>query len=144
MKRILLVAVAVLAVTASAAQAAKPVKYSGKTKEGTKISFVLKNGWADQIKTSVPSSCVSAQGGTPRVRIDSWQPPYKFRMPAKEAKVTVKEPWPTRTYGFSARKSGRGVKGKLTLSYSMTDYTWATSWRLLTCYGTASFSLKPR
>jgi hypothetical protein len=139
-----LVAIAVLALTASAAQAAKPLKYSGKTKEGTKISFILKNGWADQISSSVPTTCVSAQGGTPRVTISTWQPPFKFRMPAKQVKVTVKEPSPTRTYGFSARKSGRHVKGSLTLSYSMVDYTWATSWRLLTCYGTASFDLKQR
>ena len=122
---------------------AKPVAYKGKTKEGTKISFVLSKGWVDQIKARVPTSCVSAQGGNPRVTIDLWQPPYKWRL-GRKARVTVEQPWPTRHYTFSSRKRGKKIVGKLALSYSQTmPHSWG-GFKLETCFGTATYIARAR
>jgi hypothetical protein len=59
--------VAALALAPAAASAsARPVKDAGKTKEGSKITFTLEHGWLDGLSTMVPTTCVSAQGGTPQ------------------------------------------------------------------------------
>ena len=62
----------------------------------------------------------------------------------KSYKFKVKQPWPTTTYTISSRRAGKAIKGKLALSYSMlsTD-TWG-NYRILTCYGTASYTARPR
>ena len=128
---------------APAAQAGKGTQYKGKTKEGDKISFRLDGAWLRGISTRMPTSCVSAQGGSPLVQFSSWEPPYDFRV-GKTAKVKVKEPWPERHYTISTRKRGRKITGKLKISYSMlANGAWG-GWRILTCYGTASFTAKAR
>ena len=134
---------AALAAGAGPAAAAKPIAYKGKTKEGTKISFVLAKGWVDRIRARVPTTCVSAQEGGPRVTIDLWEPPYKWRLGAK-ARVVVEEPWPTRHYTFSSKKKGRKIVGKLVLSYSRTVPAVVSSWKIETCFGSASFVARPR
>jgi hypothetical protein len=144
---------AVTAVTAVTVAAALPaagsavaasVPYSGTTKEGTKIAFDLKDGWVDHIQSRVPTSCVSAQGGTPRVTIDLWDPPFRFRLGMKGT-VKVTEPYPTRHFTFSSRRVGRTVRGTLALSYSqLVNSAWGGDYLILTCSGTASFTVHPR
>jgi hypothetical protein len=137
-------ALAAALLTAGPAAAAKPAKYKGKTKEGTKVSFVLKAGHLDGFKSSVPTSCVSAQGGPPTATITPWAPPYKYRL-GKTYKFEVKNPYPTTTYTISSRKSGKKkITGKLKLSFSrLAMNTWG-DYRILTCYGTASFTARTR
>src|SRR2546423_15143484 len=84
--------VAALAVAGPAA--AKSPSYKGKTKEGTKVSFVLSGKWVDQFRSSVPTTCVSAQGGNPFVTIHTWAPPYKYLL-GRRAKVRPTDPYTT-------------------------------------------------
>jgi hypothetical protein len=137
--------IATLALAGPAA-AAKAPKYKGKTKEGTKVSFVLsgkKHQWVDQFRSSVPTTCVSAQGGNPRVFIHSWSPPYKYLL-GYAAKVKYTDPYTT-TYKISTKRvSKKKIKGKLSLNYSMLANNTFGGYHILTCYGTASFTAKTR
>jgi hypothetical protein len=130
--------VAALAVAGPAA--AKSPGYKGKTKEGTKVSFVLSGKWVDQFRASVTTTCVSAQGGNPFVTIHSWAPPYKYLL-GRSAQVKYTDPYTT-TYKISTRKAGKKIKGKLALSYSMLANNTFGGYRILTCYGTGSFTAK--
>jgi len=78
------------------------------------------------------------------VAISTWAPPYRYRV-GQTYKFEVKEPYPTTTYTISSHKSGKkAIKGKLKLSYSrLTTNTWG-DYRILTCYGTASFTARRR
>lgn len=128
----------------ASAAAAKKVNYAGTTKEGTEISFFTKGGWVDGIRSRVPTSCVSAQGGPPVATIDLFYPPFKYKLGTKGTGVAT-EPWPTRHYTFESRRSGRKIKGKLSLSYSKTvPASNYYGYRILTCWGTASFTAKQR
>jgi hypothetical protein len=130
--------------SASASASAAGVPYGGTTKEGTKIAFDLKDGWVDHIQSRVPTSCVSAQGGTPRVTIDLWDPPFKFRL-GRKGTVKVTEPYPTRHFTFTSRRVGRTIRGTLALSYSrLVNSAWGGDYLILTCSGTASFTVRPR
>jgi hypothetical protein len=131
--------VAALAVAGPAA--AKSPSYKGKTKEGTKVSFVLSGKWVDQFRSSVPTTCVSAQGGNPFVTIKTWAPPYKYLL-GRRAQVKHTDPYTT-TYTISTKKSGKNITGKLALSYSMLASNVFAGYHILTCYGTASFTAKP-
>ena len=63
--RILIAVAATAAILpATAAASSHVAHYKGKTKEGTKISFVVNRGWIDRFSTLLPTTCVSAQGGT--------------------------------------------------------------------------------
>jgi hypothetical protein len=129
------------ALTVAGPAAAKSTQYQGKTKEGTKVSFVLSGKWVDQFRSSVPTTCVSAQGGNPIVTIHSWAPPYKYLL-GRRAQVKYTDPYTT-TYKISTKKAGkRKIKGKLALSYSMLANNTFGGYRILTCYGTASFTAK--
>ena len=137
-------AAAALAITPAAADAAKPMKYAGKTKEGTKISFVLEGRWVVGIDTMLPFSCVSAQGGPPTAGTTQWAPPYKFALGSVNEKVTVETPWPTRHYTISVNgKRGRAIRGKLAVNYAMTSY-YDGGYRILPCNATGRFTAKPK
>ena len=137
-------AAAALAAAPAVADAAKPMKYAGKTKEGTKISFVLDGRWVDRISTMLPHSCVSAQGGPPTAGMTRWAPPYKFKLGAVDAKVTVEEPWPTTHYTITVKgKRGRAIRGKLSANWSMT-VPYGSGYRILECLATGSFTAKPK
>jgi hypothetical protein len=138
-----LAAVALVA-TPGAADAAKPMKYAGKTKEGTKITFALDGPWVDQISTLLPHTCVSAQGGPPTAGMTPWAPPYKFRLGSVDAKVTVEDPWPTTHYTITVKgKRGRAIRGKLAANWAMT-VPYNGGWRILECISTGSFTAKPK
>ncbi len=65
MKRtiVALAMLAALAVAAVPAQAAKGVKYKGKTSSGHKITFQVKNGRVKDLTAGIRMACVSIQGG---------------------------------------------------------------------------------
>ena len=57
-------ACAVVALPATAAAAAKPVKYQGKTSSGHKVTFKFVNGKrAVEFVTGAPVTCIPIQGG---------------------------------------------------------------------------------
>lgn len=146
-KPILVLAVAAAALAPAAGAAAKPrsLHYAGKTKEGTKISFSVDHGWIRLFRTSLPTTCVSAQGGTPKVTFTDWSIPYDYRL-GTTGKVDYGDP--KRHYHITTRR-GRGnrVSGKLQVNYSQLAYDWSVSgdgYYIQTCLATANFSLKPR
>src|SRR5688572_8437671 len=102
---------AVLLAGATDAHAAKGIKYEGKTKEGTDMSFTLNGTWVDNIQISAPMSCVSAQGGVPRARVVSFWPPFKFRL-GRTGKATddtsITKHYTLKTKG----KPGKAITGK--------------------------------
>lgn len=117
-----------------------PVSYTGKTKEGTKVSFVLAHGWLEHLSTRLPTSCVSAQGGTLPIVFADWSIPYKFRLGATGK---VKYGDPTRHYTITTRKHGKRVTGKLSINYSKLGSD-SSGWKIYTCQATGAFDLKPR
>jgi hypothetical protein len=138
---ITLATVAAARIPASAGAAPRVLHFKGKTKEGTKISFVLKNGWVDQLDARLPTTCVSAQGGTPKVDLTWWQIPYKFRIGAK-AKIDYGDP--TQHYHISTHRSGNRVSGHLSDNYSLLGSDSFGDYILYECLATANFSLTGR
>jgi hypothetical protein len=143
LKRTLVTAIAVaLLIPAAALAKTKTLHYKGKTKEGTKISFIVKKGWVDQFSTGLPFTCISAQGGTPLVGIEQWTIPYKYKLGYK-AKVDYGDP--TEHYHIEThRKKGNRVVGKLSINWSRLDYSWGSGYFIRHCLATGSFSLKPK
>jgi hypothetical protein len=118
---------------AASARPAPLLHYQGKTKEGAKISFVLKNGWVDQLITSLPSTCVSAQGGTPHVR--------KFRL-GYTSKVDYG--YPKTHYHVTTHHRGTRISGTLSMNWSELSDDGFGGYIILECLGTAWFNLVPR
>lgn len=136
---ILTALVASMALIAPTAATAKAAKYKGKTKEGTSISFVVEDGWVDQLDAMLPTSCVSTSGGTPGVKFTQWRIPYKFRLD-RTAKVSYGDP--TKHYTIKThRASGGRIKGNLEINYSLLGSTSGGGYAIWTCLATAKFSL---
>jgi hypothetical protein len=140
---IAILAVASLAAAAPAADARAP-DYKGKTKEGSKISVFVQKGNFAAYNTTVPTTCVSAQGGNPQVKMWSFDPPIAFKI-GRTAKGTDDSSYPTTHYKVVAHKKGKILKGKLSLNFSMLTSGYGEGgYAILTCYGTANFKLKRR
>jgi hypothetical protein len=146
-KKLLLVAL--LAVVALAGLGgpdahAKGTKYEGMTKEGTKMSFTLNGTWIDGMSIRMPSSCVSAQGGTPRANVIFWLPPFRFRL-GTTAKATD-ETGVTRHYTLQTKgKPGKTITGKMEVNWSELGLGATTAeMKIWTCLSTARFSIKPK
>ena len=142
-KRILVAVAGTAAILpATAAASSHLAHYKGKTKEGTKISFVLDRGWVDQFSTRLPTTCVSAQGGTPGVDFTDWDIPYKYRL-GLAAKVDYGDP--TKRYHITThRGKGSRVTGKLQVNYSLLGTDGFGGWVLWECLATGNFNLRPR
>jgi hypothetical protein len=140
-----LIAVLTLALLVAAAPAAdaRAPDYKGKTKEGSKISVWLQKGGFAAYSTTVPTTCVSAQGGVPQVKMWTFDPPIAFKV-GRTAKATDKKSYPTTHYKVTAHKRGKALRGKLSLNFSMLTSTQSGDYAILTCYGTANFKLKRR
>jgi hypothetical protein len=144
---IALAAALAVAVTAPAAGAA-PVKYAGKTKENTRISFAVSKGKLSRIKTYVPVACVSAQGGPPRIGQDVFQPPGRFAIGRTVKRRAMEQDtalayWKvTKNYTVRTRRSGRRIKGEVAVNFSYTVIGILP--KLFVCVGNAHFSVKPR
>ena len=116
--------------------------YVGKTKEGSKISFAYRKGTISIISTMVPSTCASGQGGTPRARMSSFDPPQSviFRVNGRESQTKVTEPWPERYYTVTASKKGKRLVGKLRISWSLLIPGSVGGYSILTCRGDGNFN----
>ncbi|HYI98432.1 MAG TPA: hypothetical protein VEX36_01965 [Thermoleophilaceae bacterium] len=142
MKKTLTTLVVASALAAPGAAAARPADYVGKTDQGTKVSVWKEKKGYLSLTTSMPSTCVSAQGGTPRVLPVSFDPPYAFLV-GRTAKFTVKGN-PTKNYTVTIRRRGRALTGKLSVNYSRLTVGDFGGYRILTCQGDAKFKLRVR
>jgi hypothetical protein len=136
--------VAALAAAVPAAAAVKPATYKGKTKEGTAITVTVdKKGYAF-VQTTLPTTCVSAQGGPPVSRLSVFDTDYEYPI-GREVKFKNTNRYPTTHYTVDIRQRRRGriLTGKLALSYSELSYYY-DGYRILTCAGNGSFKLRAR
>ena len=126
------------------AQAAKGLRYEGLTKEGTKMSFTLNGTWIDGLSIRMPSTCVSAQGGTPRANVIFWLPPFRFRL-GTTAKATddtsVTRHYTLRTKG----KPGKAITGSMEVNWSELGLAaTAAEMKIWECLSTARFTVRPK
>jgi hypothetical protein len=141
------IAAATLVTVAAPAAHAAPVRYAGKTDEGSKVSFVVSHGKLRSLETMVPTSCVSAQGGTPRAGLDLFEPPGGFALGRTIKRTVEKQDTAmtyydvTKNYTVTTRRSGKTIKGELAVNWSWVDVSVP---KLYTCVGNARFSAKPR
>jgi hypothetical protein len=136
--------VSALAVAGPAAAAIKPATYKGKTKEGTAITVTVdKKGYAF-VQTTLPTTCVSAQGGPPVSMLSVFYSNYKFLV-GHEVKVEDSTSHPTTHYtvDIRQRRNGKVLTGKLAMSYSQLSYYY-DGYRILMCAGNGSFKLRAR
>ena len=124
------------------AHAAKGIKYEGKSKEGTEVSFTLDGTWLDNVVISAPFSCVSAQGGA-KARLYRFYPPFKFRL-GRTAKATD-DTSITRHYTLKTKgKPGKAITGKFEVNWSELDGISSADMKIWECIATANFKLKPK
>ena len=93
------------ALAAPGAAAAAPPSYVGKTDQGTKVSVWKEKNGNLSLTTSMPSTCVSAQGGTAARAAGELDPPYAFPL-GQAWKVTVQGN-PTKNYTVPAAPQGQ-------------------------------------
>jgi hypothetical protein len=143
-KRSLIAVLTVASLVAAAPAAiARTPDYKGKLKEGSKISVWLQKGGYAAYETTVPTTCISAQGGNPQVKMWTFDPPVAFKV-GRTTKYYDKKTYPSTHYKVTAHKKGKKLYGKLSLNFSMlTSDAWG-DYRILTCYGTGNFKLKHR
>ena len=141
-KRLILIAIvtSALAPPTTAAAKSQPVSYRGMTKEGTKISFVLNQGWVDQLKTVLPTTCISVQGGTPKVDLTLWRIPFKFKLGYTS---NLKYGDPTTYYTITTHRRSSRIIGKLSMNYSLLGSDTFGNYMIWHCLATANFALRP-
>ena len=141
-KRVILIATITSVLAPAAATTAKSplVSYRGKTKGGTKISFVLNHGWVDQLDTLLPTTCISVQGGTPKVDLTLWRIPFKFKLGYSS---NLKYGDPTTYYTITTRRLGARIVGKLSMNYSLLGSDAFGNYMIWHCLATAKFDLRP-
>jgi hypothetical protein len=148
----LLTATTVCALGGAAVAQAKPVPYSGTTKEGNAISFTLKGNKISKIKTEVPTLCASPDGG-PRAGTSAFDPPGAFAIGHKVSKHAKRGNEMGVTSDVTKHfvvKSHRGKHGKVTVklhldySFGEVQYTYPISLKQFVCTGDDSFSLRTR
>ena len=139
----LLAVVATAGLVGPDAHAAKGIRYEGMTKEGTKMSFTLNGTWIDGVSIRMPSTCVSAQGGT-RANVIFWLPPFRFRL-GTTAKATD-ETSITRHYTLKTKgKPGKTITGSMEVNWSELGLGATTAeMKIWECISTARFTLRPK
>jgi hypothetical protein len=138
---------------AAPAQAAKSVKYKGKTSTGHKISFTVKKGKVYKAVGGLSTVCVPIQGGGAPMTVAevfdarNWwiylnRQGMKFTEKKKPAAYYNEV---TMNHEFSSKKHRGGrVTGKLRVQYSflIPKYPIGT-FSIYSCLGTATFKAKP-
>jgi hypothetical protein len=147
----LIAAVALFAVAAPVANAAKGVPYKGKTTGGHTVTFNLKKNKMHNFATGVPMQCISIQGGGAPI---SGAEVYQWgwvKVPLTNYKTSEKSK-PSLYYGevdknhtITTRKARSGkITGSVRLQYSflIPKYPIGT-FSIYSCLGEMKFSAKP-
>jgi hypothetical protein len=143
-------AAALIAAGAAPAAMAKPLYYSGKTRDGDPMSFTLAGKKLTHVKASVPTLCGSTDG-FPMNGTDPFDPPGSFPL-FKTTKVTAKRPnaiWNTAdvTKNFVVSfKRGRHnvITGTLhsDFSFLFLVYSYPITSRTYVCTGDTKFTFR--
>jgi hypothetical protein len=147
-----LTATTVCALGGAAVAQAKPLHYSGTTKEGNAISFTLRGNKISKVRTEVPTLCASPGGG-PRAGTSAFDPSGAFAIGHRVSKHAKRENEMGVTSDVtkhfvvrSHRGKHRKVTVKLHVDYSFLEvqYTYPISSKTFVCTGDDSFSLRTR
>jgi hypothetical protein len=138
MRKFTITAACALALTLAAAGAAP---LPGQDEGGYEDLLRAQERLGRSVVTSLPSTCVSAQGGTPHVGIYTWAIPYKFRLGDTEK---VDYGYPKTHYHITTHHQGKRISGKLSMNWSELSDDGFGDYIILECLGTASFNLAPR
>lgn len=143
---------ATAALTSAGAAAAHGAAYSGKTRDGSRITLKVAGGKASAIRTIVPTSCVESSGSFQTVAGgELFQPPGAFAL-GRAGKARALQPAAmnggiraTKNYTVVIRQAGGKLTGTLRVNFSYLrpgvdiyhSYTFI-------CSGSTKFSLKAR
>ncbi|HEX2232248.1 MAG TPA: hypothetical protein VHG69_02670 [Thermoleophilaceae bacterium] len=153
-KLLVFVAVASLLAAAvpAAAQAAKGVPYKGKTTGGHPITFKYSKGKMHNVKTGVPMTCISIQGGgSPVTGADLWTAGW-LKVGLRDHKVTETSPTAlhyrdvTKNHTINTRRGRNGaITGSIRVQFSflIPKYPIGT-FSIYSCLGSMKFKATPR
>lgn len=144
----LLLAVAML--IPSGAGAAE--KYAGKTKGGSKITFVKQGKRIKGMQTLIYSTCFPSNGTGMDGGFETFRPGKAFRAGSKvRVRATRYSALGTRKVGMNhtiqtrVKRRGKLITGRLTLSYFWSDYDIFTSQIILwNCFAAVNFTASRR
>lgn len=143
--------VALFAVGAPAADAAKGIPYKGKTSGGHKVGFTLKQGRLWNFATGVPMTCLAIQGGgAPISGAEVWRfswvklglKDYKF---SELSKPSFHYNEVTRNHTVTTRRTRNGtISGAVRVQYQfmIPKYPPGT-FSIYSCLGSMTFSARP-
>jgi hypothetical protein len=150
--RIALVLAAVAALALAAPASAKPVKYTGKTSSGHKITFTVAKGRVHDLTAGIRTSCLAIQGGGAPVggpEVFGFRGSLPFR--AHNRYTFMEKPAfhyneVTMNNDLWLKRRGRGViSGRMRLQYQflIPQYPPGT-FSTYSCLGGATFKARPR
>ena len=153
MRKIIVALAAVVALLAATAPAAvaKPVKYSGKTSSGHKITFKVDRGRIYNLTAGIRMSCLSIQGGGAPI---SGAEVFGFRgyvpLKAHNRYTFMEKPAfhyneVTMNNDLWVKRRGRSITGRMRLQYSfmIPKYPIGT-FTIYSCLGGAKFKAKAK
>ena len=129
---------------------AKPVRYAGKTKAGTKITFRLSGHKLSRIRTYVPTLCVSSRSRTTRAGAETFEPSARLtfalgrttkRKASKQTSAMAPGHKTTKTYTVASQRGKAGkIAGKLRVSFSWFVPDLFNNWTIMLCSGSTRFT----
>ena len=129
---------------------AKPVRYAGKTKAGTKITFRLSGHKLSRIRTYVPALCVSSRQPDHAGRSRAFAPSPRLtfalgrttkRKASKQTSAMAPGHKTTKTYTVASRRGKAGkIAGKLRVSFSWFVPDLFNNWTIMLCSGSTRFT----
>jgi len=142
---LLLAAIAAVGLTAPAAAA----PYKGKTEGGSTIRFDRRGNQLKGMRTVVPTVCLETTGGyDSRAGGEIFRPPRavlgrKVKSKALQPAAMNRGIEATKSYTVEAKRAGKRVKGRLSLSYSFLIPDLYGS-KVYVCSGSTTFTAGPR
>lgn len=152
MRKAITLLTATLTVAGTAVAQAKPVHYSGKTRDGDPISFTANRGRISHLSAYVPTVCGDVYGGT-RSGTSAFDPSGTIAIGHKVTKTGKRDNelgmtnTITKYFHVSSHRHAHGrISGTLNSSFSFLEvqYTYPITGKSFVCRGDTTFNLKPR
>jgi hypothetical protein len=152
MRKAITILTAACTFAGAAVAQAKPVHYSGKTRDGDPISFTVKKGKISHLSAYVPTTCGGAQGGT-RTGTSAFDPSGALAIGHKVTKTGKRDNEMgvtseiTKYFHVNSHRHKHGrLSGSLNSSFSFLQvlYTYPISSEAFVCRGDTTFNLHPK
>jgi hypothetical protein len=144
------IAVTAIATLAIGVPVSGAATLKGTTKDGNRITLKRSGNKVSKIKTMVSTICTETTGsGYTRAGGELFEPPGSFTL-GSEQKTKALQPAAmnhgndaTKNYTVKVRKSGRGVRGKLSVNFSfLIPDLYRSMPYIYLCQGTSTFTAK--